>query len=77
LEEKEEVRKMTQAELVHQRQEILLLGELLLKYKEKARQPQSVPEKQGMLFLQAYEEQISGSTLSLLAPNKAPKNCFL
>ena len=51
---------MTEAELVHLRKEILLLGELQVKYKEKLQRiPSSVAEKQEALLLQAFEEQIA------------------
>ena len=60
LEEKEEARKMAEAELVHLRQELLLMGELQIKYREKFRSPSIVSRKQEELFTQAYEAQISG-----------------
>lgn len=51
---------MTEAELVHLRKEILLLGELQMKYKEKLQRiPSSMAEKQEALLVQAFEEQIA------------------
>ena len=51
---------MTEAELVHLRKEILLLGELQMKYKEKLQRiPSSIAEKQEAMLVQAFEEQIT------------------
>ena len=51
---------MTEAELVHLRKEILLLGELQMKYKEKLQRiPSSMAEKQEAMLVQAFEEQIT------------------
>ena len=61
LEEKEDARRMAEAELVHLRQEILLLGELQVKYKERlAQAPLLRAAKEEQLMTQAYEGQIAG-----------------
>ena len=68
LEEKEEVRAMTEAELVHLRKEILLLGELQMKYKEKLQRiPSTMAEKQEALLVQAFEEQITAMEATVVA----------
>ena len=48
-------------ELIHLRQEILLLGELQLKYKERLQtHPQINAEKMQSILAQAYEEELNG-----------------
>lgn len=62
LEQKEDLRKKTETELVRLRQEILLLGELQLKYKEQLRSiPLTRSQKQEQLHTEAYEKQIEGT----------------
>ena len=63
LEEKEDVRRLTESELVHLRQEILLLGELQVKYKDKLEYNPTIStlKKEEMLLNQAFEQQILGT----------------
>ena len=59
---------MTEAELVHLRKEILLLGELQMKYKEKLQRiPSTMAEKQEALLVQAFEEQITAMEATVVA----------
>ena len=61
MEEKEDVRRLTESELVHLRQEILLLGELQVKYKEKLKfNPASTSDKRDEMINVAFEQQIQG-----------------
>ena len=60
MEGKEDIRKQTEAELIHLRKEILLLGELQLKYDEALkRAPKEVAKKQEALYVEAYEQEIA------------------
>lgn len=52
---------MTEAELIHLRKEILLMGELQLKYKEKLQhQPQMLVDKQQLILSQTVEHEMMG-----------------
>ena len=64
---------MAEAELVHLRQELLLMGELQIKYREKFRNPSTVARKQEELFTQAYEAQISGELKKMQRKVGSPK----
>ena len=68
---------MAETELVHLRQEILLLGELHLKYRDRLeRTPQTMAQNQAFLFQQAFEKELEGKHGFKLILYKT-KACFL
>ena len=61
LEKKEDLRKMTEVELVEARKEIVLLGELLRKYREKyLDKPLATAQEKESLYRENFYQQIEG-----------------
>ena len=61
LEKKEDLRKMTEVELVEARKEIVLQGELLRKYREKfLDKPLATSQEQESLYRENFQQQLEG-----------------
>lgn len=60
LQEKEEIRRRTERELHRLRQEVLLSGELIVKYREKLREPSRASSKEQDLAFETYLHEVEG-----------------
>lgn len=61
LEKKEDIRKATEYQLIESRKEVLLLGELLRKYREKMDKPVASDKEHHNLYKEAFRQQMEGT----------------